>query len=213
MVLGVLTAGAAMTATHEPALPQRAVAANVDAADAVAAAGDRAVIEAASRSQTADSSETTATTDTTVPEPVRLIRPAAGLMTGWFGEPRRSHFHAGMDIDGEIGDPVWTAGRGLVVHAGPAPQGYGGYGTTVIIDHGQGVQTVYAHLSEVLLVSGQQVTMAEPLGSIGVTGSITGAHLHFEVRVNGVQVDPADWIESSVEQPRPHGPRVPGGLL
>lgn len=123
-----------------------------------------------------------------------FIRPASGALTGWFGEPRGGRAHLGMDIDGTTGDPVYAAGPGTVVHAGGPPAGYGGYGLTVIIDHGGGVVTVYAHLSRIDHATGDSVSAGDVIGAIGTTGSTTGSHLHFEVRVDGALVDPAGWI-------------------
>jgi murein DD-endopeptidase MepM/ murein hydrolase activator NlpD len=123
-----------------------------------------------------------------------FIRPAAGGLTGWFGEPRGGRAHLGIDIDGATGDPVVAAGPGTVAHAGPAPAGYGGYGLLVAIDHGDGVVTVYAHLSLVHVVAGQPVETRDLVGAIGTTGITTGSHLHFEVRVDGVLVDPGPWL-------------------
>jgi murein DD-endopeptidase MepM/ murein hydrolase activator NlpD len=126
--------------------------------------------------------------------PGSLVRPANGARTGWFGEGRRSHRHAGIDFDGNTGDPVVSAGSGVVTHAGGAPAGYSGYGQMVLVDHGGGVTTLYAHLSRLFVRVGQTVAPAERIGSIGTTGNVTGSHLHFEVRVGGRPVNPANWI-------------------
>jgi murein DD-endopeptidase MepM/ murein hydrolase activator NlpD len=134
-------------------------------------------------------------------EPVHLIWPANGLKTGWFGEPRSGHRHPGVDVDGDTGDPIWSAGRGVVISAGPAPSGYGGYGTMVEIDHGQGVTTLYAHLSRIVVAVGDFLQPGDPVGAMGTTGNVTGSHLHFEVRVGGQAVDPEDWLP-----PRPNRP-------
>lgn len=127
-------------------------------------------------------------------EPVKLVWPADGLRTGWWGEPRGGRSHPGLDIDGETGDPVSSAGRGTVVLAGPAPAGYSGFGTLVEIDHGQGVRTLYTHLSATEVETGDVVQAGEQVGAIGSTGNVTGSHLHFEVRVGGQQVDPETWL-------------------
>jgi murein DD-endopeptidase MepM/ murein hydrolase activator NlpD len=134
-------------------------------------------------------------------EPVHLVWPADGLKTGWFGEGRGSHSHPGVDVDGDTGDPVWAAGRGAVIAAGPAPAGYSGYGTIVEIDHGQGIKTLYAHLSRVDVAVGDLVDARTVLGAMGTSGNVTGSHLHFEVRVGDKPVDPEDWLP-----PRPNRP-------
>jgi murein DD-endopeptidase MepM/ murein hydrolase activator NlpD len=123
-----------------------------------------------------------------------MVRPARGAITGWWGEGRRTHRHTGIDFDGDTGDPVVSAGTGTVVHAGPAPSGYGGYGQMVLIDHGNGVSTLYAHLSRIRVHVGQTVAPGDDVGAIGTTGSVTGSHLHFEVRIGGTPVNPAPWV-------------------
>lgn len=122
-----------------------------------------------------------------------LIWPAKGSLSGWWHEQRSGRAHLGVDIDGETGDPVWAAGVGKVVHAGPAPAGYSGYGLLVVIDHGGG-ETVYAHLSRIDVAVGQIVDAGTPLGAMGTTGNVTGSHLHFEVRIAGRQVDPTPYL-------------------
>ena len=89
-----------------------------------------------------------------------------------------------------------AAGGGTVVLAGWAPAAYAGYGMVVIIDHGSGVQTLSAHLSSVSVAAGQVVSAGERVGAVGTTGSVTGPHLHFEVRVGGTPVDPLHWLPS-----------------
>lgn len=126
--------------------------------------------------------------------PGTLVRPARGAMTGWWGEGRRSHRHAGIDFDGNTGDPVIAAGAGKVVHAGAAPSGYSGYGQMVLIDHGNGVETLYAHLSRIGVRHGADVGPGDYVGAIGTTGNVTGSHLHFEVRLGGRPVNPSNWI-------------------
>lgn len=125
---------------------------------------------------------------------VHLTWPAVGAMTGWWMEPRGNRPHPGMDIDGTTGDPAYAAGAGTVKIAGPAPQGFGGYGNMVMIDHGHGVETLYAHLDSVVVTVGQTVRPGTHIGAIGNTGASMGSHLHFEVRVGGVQQDPAAWL-------------------
>jgi murein DD-endopeptidase MepM/ murein hydrolase activator NlpD len=126
--------------------------------------------------------------------PGSMVRPARGARTGWWGEGRRSHRHTGIDFDGETGDPVVSAGTGVVTHAGGAPAGYAGYGQVVMIDHGNGVSTLYAHLSRIRVSVGQAVAPGDVVGAIGTTGNVTGSHLHFEVRIGGRPVNPAPYV-------------------
>ena len=121
-------------------------------------------------------------------------RPAVGPVTGKFHERRPGHLHTGIDIDGNTGDPVRAAFAGTVLVAGRAPSGYGGYGTLVVIGHPNGLTTLYAHLSRVLVAVGRQVAPGDVVGAIGCTGSCTGSHLHFEVRIANVAVDPERYL-------------------
>ena len=120
-----------------------------------------------------------------------LVWPAPGKITSPFGDHRG---HPGIDIDGVTGDPVVAAGAGTVLLAGMAPAGYGGYGNVVMIDHGGGIGTLYAHLSRVDVTMGQSVQQGQQVGAIGATGIATGDHLHFEVRVANRPVDPMPWL-------------------
>lgn len=91
------------------------------------------------------------------------------------------HGHNGVDLAAPVGTPVLASGSGRVIVARTG--GYnGGYGSMVIISHNKGIQTVYAHLSQVHVVSGQMVSQGETIGAVGNTGRSTGSHLHFEVR-------------------------------
>jgi murein DD-endopeptidase MepM/ murein hydrolase activator NlpD len=94
--------------------------------------------------------------------------------------------HGGIDIDGWKGERVYAAESGVIVYAGSK----GDYGNMVMIDHGSGLVTVYAHLSSILVRAGQRVTKGNTVGYVGSSGRSTGSHLHFEIRENGVQVDP-----------------------
>lgn len=123
-----------------------------------------------------------------------VVWPVHGTLTGWFGERRGAERHPGLDIDGSTGEPVVAVAAGRVAVAGPAPPGYVGYGTVVIIDHGDGVTGIYAHLAHAIVKAGQVVTAGQRVGSIGTTGSVTGSHVHFEVRRHGVAVDPRPWL-------------------
>jgi murein DD-endopeptidase MepM/ murein hydrolase activator NlpD len=109
------------------------------------------------------------------------------------GQPR---FHAGTDIDAPYGTSVSAAASGLVVYAGLQ----GGYGRLVIVDHGDGVRTHYAHLSAILVEVGQLVHEAEALGAVGSTGRSTGPHLHFAVtNAEGAFLDPVALLDVPYE--------------
>lgn len=98
--------------------------------------------------------------------------------------------HAGVDLAADTGDPIKAAGEGDVVTAG----WLGGYGNAVIIDHGGGLATLYGHQSRILVGVGDHVKRGQVIGRVGCTGSCTGPHLHFEVRVNGNPVDPMPYL-------------------
>lgn len=101
--------------------------------------------------------------------------------------------HAGIDIDGfgNDGAPIVAAAGGTVV---TATTGGGGYGTYVLIDHGNGYQTVYAHMSGLAVSSGDSVGAGQTIGYLGATGRATGTHCHFEVRENGTPIDPEQYF-------------------
>ena len=107
-------------------------------------------------------------------------------------------FHTGVDITGSgvHGAPVVAANTGTVVHTKTCPyNGYSyGYGTYVIVDHGGGITTLYAHLSAIDVKVGDLVVMGQQIGRVGNTGWSTGAHLHFEVRKSGSAVNPISYI-------------------
>jgi len=99
-------------------------------------------------------------------------------------------FHTGVDLAGDRGDLVIAAGAGRVVHTGQTP----GYGKTVVVQHVNGYQTLYAHLSSIIVPNGVEVDPGTPVGQVGSSGRSTGPHLHFEVRHGGVPIDPLRWI-------------------
>jgi murein DD-endopeptidase MepM/ murein hydrolase activator NlpD len=120
-----------------------------------------------------------------------FLLPLRGPFTSRFGlraHPLfgRRHFHTGVDIAAPRGTPVRAAADGTVLYAG----WYGGYGKLVVLDHGQGTSTLYGHLSQILVTSGQRVARGQLIGRVGSTGYSTGPHLHFEIRQNGRPVDP-----------------------
>jgi murein DD-endopeptidase MepM/ murein hydrolase activator NlpD len=102
-----------------------------------------------------------------------------------------TRLHAGQDLDAPAGTPIMAAASGTVLVAGPR----GGYGNCVVIGHGHGIATVYAHQSRLLVQVGDKVKAGDVIGAVGSTGLSTGPHLHFETRVKGVPVDPMNFID------------------
>jgi len=117
--------------------------------------------------------------------------PVSGPITSPFGmrpNPLGQGFemHPGIDIGAPMGATVTASAGGRVIWAKP----YGGYGNAIIIDHGGETSSVYGHLSQIFVAEGQDVQRGQAIGAVGCTGRCTGPHLHFEVRVNGIAVDP-----------------------
>lgn len=102
--------------------------------------------------------------------------------------------HAGIDITAPTGTPIYATGDGIVRVAGRNQQGYSGYGVVALIDHGFGVQTLYAHMQGVKVRVGQKVKRGEQIGTVGSSGMSAGAHLHYEVIVNDRKVDPVYYF-------------------
>ncbi|MHB1487437.1 MAG: murein hydrolase activator EnvC family protein [Acidimicrobiales bacterium] len=121
-----------------------------------------------------------------------LIWPVHGPVTSEFG-PRWGGFHPGIDIADPTGTPIHAARSGQVIYAGWES----GYGNFVLIDHGAGVVTGYAHQTQIAVVQGQNVSQNEVIGYVGSTGDSTGPHLHFEVRINGSPRNPRDYVAGS----------------
>ena len=99
-------------------------------------------------------------------------------------------FHNGIDLGAGRGTAIATSNDGVVIFAGSRS----GYGNTVIVDHGGGITTLYAHMSELGATDGQTVSRGDIVGFVGKTGTATGYHLHFEVRVNGGSVNPRNYL-------------------
>jgi murein DD-endopeptidase MepM/ murein hydrolase activator NlpD len=113
------------------------------------------------------------------------VWPAAGPVTSEMGS-RWGRMHKGIDIGAPTGTPIWAAKAGTVLSAGAQ----NGYGNTVVIDHGGGLTTLYAHQSRIVARQGQQVAQGELIGYVGNTGRSTGPHLHFETRHGGGASNP-----------------------
>ncbi|HKB07410.1 MAG TPA: LysM peptidoglycan-binding domain-containing M23 family metallopeptidase [Candidatus Polarisedimenticolia bacterium] len=120
-----------------------------------------------------------------------IVWPLEGLITGRFGQRGQHHHHDGIDIDGVRGEEVRAVASGIVVRSGSD----GKYGKTVVIDHGGGVSTLYAHASRLLVSEGDEVEQGEAIAEVGATGNAHGTHLHFEVRRDGRPVDPLPYLK------------------
>jgi murein DD-endopeptidase MepM/ murein hydrolase activator NlpD len=118
--------------------------------------------------------------------PIALAWPVDIPPTDPFG-PRGNRFHTGLDFPAPKGTPVAAAGAGDVTYAAPLK---GGWGLVVTIAHGNGVRTMYAHLSRIDVKLGERVATGARIGAVGATGHATGPHLHFEVRLRGAAIDP-----------------------
>jgi murein DD-endopeptidase MepM/ murein hydrolase activator NlpD len=128
-------------------------------------------------------------TGTGQPSASGFFWPCEGVVVSGFGV-RWGRMHEGIDIACAYGAPVHAAAAGTVIYAGWMQ----GYGNLVVLDHGNGISTAYAHASAILVSVGQSVGQGDEVSLVGATGHATGPHLHFEVRVNGVAVDPLSYL-------------------
>jgi murein DD-endopeptidase MepM/ murein hydrolase activator NlpD len=161
----------------------RTLQASRDEIDAEAAGIDRAV--AAQRAQQGGSAPAPQSSNG------RFIWPVNGTRGDGYGGARN---HGGIDILAPVGTPIWAVQGGRVVQATTGGAYNGGYGNLVVIDHPNGLQTRYAHQSTVRVSVGQTVTQGQVIGNVGMTGRTSGPHLHFEVYLNGVRQNPANYL-------------------
>ncbi len=141
-----------------------------------------------SYTQSVNSGNVTGSSSRKVNLGVALIRPISGIITTRFGS--RGYGHRGLDVAAPSGTPIKAAAAGTITTAG----WNNSYGYMLIVSHGNGVQTVYAHCSQLIATNGQSVAQGQVIGKVGSTGNSTGPHLHFEIRVNGVLQDPQNYI-------------------
>ncbi len=125
-----------------------------------------------------------------------FLRPVPGPITSGFGSRSdpitgATAYHSGLDIGAPCGTPIKAAGTGTILSAG---FNSGGYGNMTLINHGNGMSTLYGHQSSIVVSAGQSVTQGQVIGYVGSTGKSTGCHLHFEVRVGGNPVDPNGYL-------------------
>ncbi len=133
--------------------------------------------------------------------------PVQGRLGSSFGQREdpingEGAFHSGIDIDAPMGTPVHAAGDGEVTGANLGA----GYGRQVVLNHGHNLETVYGHLSTVAVVPGQHVSRGDVIGYVGMTGRATGPHLHYEVRVGNVPVNPHKYLRETYNQAMLDGP-------
>ncbi|NLG32706.1 MAG: M23 family metallopeptidase [Syntrophomonadaceae bacterium] len=120
-----------------------------------------------------------------------FIWPLIGTITSNYGW-RKSGFHHGLDIAGSIGDTIRAAAAGEVSFSGFKAV----YGRTIVIDHPDGKQSLYAHLQRSYVREGDMVSRGQSIGTVGITGNTTGPHLHFEVKVNGKAQNPLSYLNN-----------------
>lgn len=127
------------------------------------------------------------------------VWPLMGRLLSHFGKRQdpfygNQAFHPGVDISAPIGAPVRVTADGVVITA----EWGGGYGKLIVVDHGNGLQTYYAHLSRMDVIPGQEVRMGQVIAGAGATGRVTASHLHYEVRRGGGPVNPYTYLSKSV---------------
>jgi murein DD-endopeptidase MepM/ murein hydrolase activator NlpD len=134
-----------------------------------------------------------------------FIRPNAGRISTVFGVRRyyngvfaRDYYHQGVDYAGGYGSPIVAPAAGKVVLVGTEAEGFRVHGNTIGIDHGQGVLSIFLHLSKINIREGDLVKAGQLIGAVGSTGASTGPHLHWGLYVHGVAVDPALWRLSEI---------------
>ena len=148
-----------------------------------------AALAARIRSAQSAAQSSAAQVTTGAPSASGFVWPVQGVLTSYYGW-RWGRMHEGIDIAVPNGTPVVASAAGTVIVAGWT----GGYGNLVVIDHGGGIATAYAHNTSVAVGSGQQVAQGQLIAYSGNTGNSTGPHVHFEVRVNGGAVDPLGYL-------------------
>lgn len=160
------------------------------------AVGEMDALQSVSAALTAkiQAAEANGSTGNGAPSAAGLIWPVSGPVTSPYGQRCLPNgdcsFHPGIDIGVPAGTPIKAAAAGTVVFAGSM----GGYGNLTVIDHGNGLATAYGHQSSIAVATGASVSQGQVIGYVGCTGYCFGAHLHFEVRVNGAPVDPLGYL-------------------
>ena len=127
--------------------------------------------------------------------------PVEGKVTSSFGERDdpfngEGAFHAGIDISAGFGEPIRATADGVVEFADKS----NGYGREVVIDHGHGIRTLYGHMSGFAITAGDEVRRGQVIGYIGMTGRSTGPHVHYEVRIQNVPVNPHKYLRMTMDE-------------
>ena len=125
-----------------------------------------------------------------------FVWPSLGPINSPFG-PRRGRFHAGIDIGSPHYQEVVAAADGEVIYANETK---GALGKAIVLQHGHGFRTVYAHLSIIIAGEGDTVRQGQAIGGVGDTGRATGPHLHFEIRRNGAALNPEDYLPATIDE-------------
>ena len=137
---------------------------------------------------------------------VPTLWPVVGPITSPFGQREdpilgagEGEFHKGVDIGAPLGTPIHATAAGIVEKAGIG----NGYGTEVVLDHGNGIRTVYGHMSGLHCAAGQQVVRGQVIGYVGHSGRTTGMHVHYEVRIHDTAVNPHKYLQSTLVDAQP----------
>jgi murein DD-endopeptidase MepM/ murein hydrolase activator NlpD len=154
---------------------------------AARAAADRAAADRASRTEV----RTTGDTAKQAAPNIWVLPLRSYYVSSPFGW-RWGRMHNGVDLAADYGTQYRAAAHGRVILA----NWYGGYGNCIVIDHGDGISTVYGHSSKLMVTAGQTVEPGDVIGLVGNTGHSFGPHLHFEVRKNNVPIEPVAWVKA-----------------
>ena len=122
-----------------------------------------------------------------------------GVRRYYNGELATDYYHRGLDYAGGYGSPVVAPAGGRVVLVGYEKKGFRVHGNVVGVDHGQGLVSIFMHMSKIAVEEGQMLAPGDRIGSIGNTGSSTGPHLHWGLYVNGVSIDPVQWRSTAID--------------
>jgi murein DD-endopeptidase MepM/ murein hydrolase activator NlpD len=122
-----------------------------------------------------------------------------GVRRYYNGELAKDYYHRGLDYAGGYGSPVVAPAGGKVVLVGYEKKGFRVHGNVVGVDHGQGLVSIFMHMSKIDVEEGQLLAAGDPIGAIGSTGSSTGPHLHWGLYINAVSVDPVQWRSTAID--------------